>query len=97
MYGPVMRALTSLFLLLCACSRPSSAPVPVSLEGEPTWYGTVGTLVKTRCSLCHRPGEIGPFPLETWEQVTAVLSSVRDAVETRRMPPFPPEQSPESG
>jgi hypothetical protein len=72
-------------------------PLAVSLEGEHTWYGTVGTLVRARCSLCHRAGEIGPFPLETFEQVSAVLPLVRDAVATRRMPPFPPEQSEESG
>lgn len=94
----LMRASALCFVLLAGCvANPSSAPPPVSLEGERTWYGAIGPLVGQRCALCHRPGEIGPFPLETYEQVKGSLALVRDAVASKAMPPFPPEQSEASG
>lgn len=69
----------------------------MSLEGERTWYGAVGPLVGQKCALCHRPGEIGPFALETYDEVKDKLALVRNAVVTKSMPPFPPDQSDESG
>jgi hypothetical protein len=43
-----------------------------------------------KCMSCHREGGNAPMPLTTFEQVSALKTVVRDAVETRRMPPWPP-------
>jgi hypothetical protein len=92
--------LTLLPTLLSGCF--SCAPTPVEipdpdLTGPKTWYGAVGPLVNTRCSICHQTGDIAPFPLETYEQVKAQAVAVKAAVESKKMPPFPPDQTEESG
>jgi hypothetical protein len=79
-----------------SCSL-SGAPPATDLNGDKTWSGIVGPMVLQRCATCHRAGDIGPFPLETYEQVMAMKPAVLDAVRQKRMPPFPPEQSDESG
>lgn len=86
-------------LVLAGCSQPStvSVPDPVSLEGPRTWYGSIGPLVGARCGICHRAGDIGPFPLESIDDVTARLPIIKAAVEQGRMPPFPPDQTDASG
>jgi mono/diheme cytochrome c family protein len=81
---------------LAGC-KLSAAPPATDLSGDKTWSGVIGPLVLQRCATCHRFGDIGPFPLETYEQVVAMQPAVLSAVREGRMPPFPPEQSDESG
>lgn len=63
-------------------------------EGEvrrgATWHADVAPLMARKCMSCHREGGNAPMSLKTFEQVAALKSVVRDAVETRRMPPWPP-------
>jgi hypothetical protein len=85
---------------LAACSpAPStiSVPDPVVLEGPRTWYGTIAPLVGARCAICHRSDDIGPFSLETLDDVQPRLAMIRSAVAENRMPPFPPDQTDASG
>jgi len=56
----------------------------------PTWSANVASIIYTNCTPCHRPGEIAPFPLITYEQVSDFGFSVKRAVEKREMPPWPP-------
>lgn len=91
-------AALALLLALLGCSAPAGTTIAdPPLEGEQTWYGVIGPLVATRCGICHRDGDIAPFALDTYEQVKAMASAVSAAVTARRMPPFPPEQTDESG
>ncbi len=79
---------------LAACAPSSvSVPDPVDLTGPRTWYGSIAPLVTARCAICHAAGDIGPFPLETIDDVQGRLPTIRAAVAANRMPPFPPEQS----
>ncbi|MBS1152981.1 MAG: hypothetical protein H6Q89_4679 [Myxococcaceae bacterium] len=93
------RTLIGVALLGTAACAPSSVsvPDPVELTGPRTWYGSVAPLVAARCAICHRADDIGPFPLETLEDVQPRLPMIRSAVAANRMPPFPPEQSAASG
>jgi hypothetical protein len=84
--------------LLVGCGKSNvSTPDPVSLDGDKTWYGVIGPLVTSKCAVCHRTGDIAPFPLETYEEVQVQLGAMHDAVSQGIMPPFPPDQSDESG
>ncbi|MGA9186668.1 MAG: hypothetical protein WBZ32_15330, partial [Candidatus Acidiferrales bacterium] len=47
---------------------PKLATTPAS-TASPTFYRDVLPIVQQHCQGCHRPGEIGPFPLETYRQV----------------------------
>jgi len=82
---------------VAACApKPREIPDP-NLDGPKTWSGVIGPLAATRCGICHKTGDIAPFPLEIYAQWKLNAAAITAAVETKRMPPFPPEQSEESG
>lgn len=55
-----------------------------------TWHADIAPLMARKCMSCHRAGGNAPMELTTFAQVDALKTVVRDAVETRRMPPWPP-------
>lgn len=57
-----------------------------------TYYKDVKPILDARCSSCHAEGGIGPFRLETYDQVQGLRDLVRDEVAARRMPPWPPNR-----
>ena len=69
-----------LFASLAACSQPPA---------RPTWNRDVRPLMEAKCADCHKAGGIAPFALTTRSDVLAVAASVRAAITSRRMPPWP--------
>lgn len=53
-----------------------------------TYERDIRPLLEVNCVACHRRGEIGPMPLETYEQVRPWAKAVREAVLRRKMPPW---------
>jgi peroxiredoxin/mono/diheme cytochrome c family protein len=53
-----------------------------------TYAKHVATIFQRRCQDCHRPGEIGPFSLLTYEDAKRRISRIREAVLEERMPPW---------
>ena len=53
-----------------------------------TYAKDVAPLIQKRCQECHRPGEIGPFSLLTYEDAKKRTSRIREAVLEERMPPW---------
>jgi peroxiredoxin len=58
------------------------------VEGEITYTKHVAAIVQKRCQECHRPGEIGPFSLLTYEQAKARSQWIQEVVLEQRMPPW---------
>ena len=56
--------------------------------GKVTYHKDVAPILQKRCVDCHRPGEIGPFSLLTFADVKKVARRVKEAVESKRMPPW---------
>jgi hypothetical protein len=56
--------------------------------GEVTYAKQVARVVQKRCQECHRPGEIGPFSLLTYEDAKKRTRRIREAVLEERMPPW---------
>jgi hypothetical protein len=54
----------------------------------PTFYRDVLPILQKHCQTCHRPGEIAPMPLVTYEQARPWARQIRDQVKSRRMPPW---------
>jgi len=75
--------LAALTLLACSSSSPSSSSAF-------TYHRDVAPLVQEKCGGCHVEGGIAPFPLQTYEQVFEHRSEIREAVQTRTMPPWLP-------
>jgi len=55
-----------------------------------TWSGEVASIFYEKCAKCHHQGGGGPFPLVEYNDVSAVGSSIYDAVYQDEMPPWPP-------
>jgi peroxiredoxin/mono/diheme cytochrome c family protein len=53
-----------------------------------TYAKHVASIFQKRCQECHRPGEIGPFSLLTYEDAEKRTSRIREAVLEERMPPW---------
>ena len=54
----------------CGDTEPEDAPTL-------TYYGEAKSIIDARCATCHRAGEIGPFPLTTYEEVSTYAAPVR--------------------
>jgi hypothetical protein len=54
----------------------------------PTFNKDIAPLLQDHCQECHRPGEIGPFPLLTYKQVRPQAAAIRNAVLKKTMPPW---------
>lgn len=54
----------------------------------PTYHNRISRLVQNHCQECHRQGGVAPFPLETYEQVSAKAGMIRKMVDRRLMPPW---------
>jgi hypothetical protein len=70
-------------LLLCC-----SATLAASLPATPTFYKDISPILEDHCASCHRPGEIAPMPLITYDQVRPWASAIKEAVLMRKMPPW---------
>jgi hypothetical protein len=57
-------------------------------DTTPTFTRDILPILQARCQNCHRPGEIGPMPLLTYQQAKPWAASIKEAVLTRKMPPW---------
>ena len=90
------RSLTALFLfaataLAAQVSAPRAlngpAPVVVSLDGI-TFNKDVLPILQRDCQTCHRPGEAAPMSFLTYESTRPWAKAIKQAVVTRKMPPW---------
>jgi tetratricopeptide (TPR) repeat protein len=58
--------------------------------GPPTFTKDIAPIVWTRCAPCHRPGEIGPFSLITYDDVRRHATQIAAVTARRAMPPWKP-------
>ena len=58
-----------------------------------TWSDDVASIIYNNCSSCHRPGGIGPMSLMSYDEAYASRFSIKAAVQSRHMPPWPPDPS----
>ena len=52
------------------------------------YHRDIKPLLKTHCLSCHRQGDIGLYPFETYDQANAMGPAMVIAVENRTMPPW---------
>jgi len=67
-------------------------PVPrlPDLASKPTYARDVAPILRANCVQCHRPGQVGPFALETYEQARKRASDIAGVTTERKMPPWKP-------
>lgn len=76
-------------------SRPvqESGPVPesgVAQPATPDFSGSIAAVVFEKCSICHRPGQVGPFPLLTYRDVSSRSKTIAATIRAGYMPPWKP-------
>lgn len=54
----------------------------------PTWSRDVGPILAANCVECHRPGDVAPFALRTYEDAKGRARMLAEVCATRRMPPW---------
>ena len=72
-------------VLLAAGLWPASAAAQLPNDGV-TWVADVGPVMAEKCMNCHRPGQVAPMSLLTYEDVRPWAPSIRMMVEERIMP-----------
>ncbi len=60
-------------------------------SAPPTFAHDIAPIIYENCAACHRPGEAGPFPLLTYEDVKKHASQIAAVTRSRYMPPWPPQ------
>src|SRR5207245_1441618 len=68
----------------CLIGR-ASAP---KKDGTVTYAKHVARILQSNCQECHRPGQIGPMPLLTYDDAASWAGTIREVVEEERMPPW---------
>src|SRR6202795_2541680 len=61
-------------------SAPAAADVTFSKDVAP--------ILNAKCVGCHRPGEVAPMPLRTFDEVRPFARAIKDKVTSRQMPPW---------
>lgn len=78
--GPsAMRSLLIVPVLLCR---------PLFGATEVTYTRDVAPILNARCVVCHRPNDVAPMSLRTYEEVRPWAAAIREAVASRKMPPW---------
>jgi hypothetical protein len=67
---------------------PLTAFLLKAAENVPVFYKDVLPVLQEHCQGCHRAGEIGPMPLMTYKDVRPYAAAIREALQTRKMPPW---------
>ncbi|RMG80839.1 MAG: cytochrome c, partial [Bacteroidetes bacterium] len=65
--------------------------MPVILSAQPTFSEDIAPILYDNCTTCHRAGEIGPFPLESYEDAAAYAPMIKYVTGIRYMPPWKPD------
>jgi mono/diheme cytochrome c family protein len=84
---PHLHVITLVFLALGCLAREAGAGDAASV----TFNKDIAPLVFKRCTPCHRPGEVAPFPLLDYQQVSKRAKLIKEVTSTRIMPPWKAE------
>jgi hypothetical protein len=71
------------------------AAITLSVQAQPrpaaravTFSKDVAPILHARCITCHRPGEVAPMSLRTYDEVRPWARSIKQKVMAREMPPW---------
>ena len=69
------------------CALELEVPVAAT-PATPTYHREISRLMQAHCVECHREGGLGPFPLESHEDLAEHAGMIRKQVERGAMPPW---------
>lgn len=74
--------------LILACGLATLCGFAGAEPAQPTFTKDIAPIFYANCVSCHRPGEIAPFSLMDYESARPWAKSIREAVSTKKMPPW---------
>src|SRR5262249_3458205 len=80
------RAAVTLAVLSISIAAGVSASGP--LDAKVTFNKDVAPSLYSRCTECHRPGEVAPMALVTYKDARPWARSIKEKVQSRVMPPW---------
>lgn len=76
-------------IIVAAATVSLSAQPPANATpSQVTYTKDVAPILQRSCENCHRVGQIGPMPLQTYQQVRPWVRSMKQRVVAREMPPW---------
>ena len=58
---------------------------------QASYADDIAEIIYKKCSSCHRPGEVGPMTLTSYEEVSSWGQTIKFVTENRIMPPWQPD------
>src|SRR4026207_1070076 len=86
--GLVVLVALPLVASLSASSATSSTAPSSGSAPTPTFSKDVAPILYKNCTTCHRPGEIAPMSLLTYDDARPYARGIRDEVGEGHMPPW---------
>src|SRR5712692_5398506 len=84
-----LRGTIAMLLLAGSCSVVLEARRQgPSAQKEITYSRDVAPILNKNCVTCHRPNDIAPMPLMTYDEVLPFARMMRESVVQRKMPPW---------
>jgi len=86
-----MRVCRTIVLSLCMMLCESALAGPgqdTRSKAEVTYAKDVAPILREHCVACHRPNDIAPMSLMTYEEVQPFARMIRESVVQRKMPPW---------
>lgn len=77
-------AILSILAVALLVSAAQGAPAP-------TFSRDIAPVIYQNCTACHRPGEVAPFTLTSYEDVAKRSKTIAQVIEKRVMPPWKAE------
>jgi peroxiredoxin len=77
----------------CLFDRGAGEPTKAATDelppvGKVTWAKEVAPILQEKCQSCHRPTQIAPFPLLTYDDAKRWSAMISEVVKEKRMPPW---------
>lgn len=75
-------------IVLCALGVFSATSALAGQSGPTTFTRDVAPILQRSCQVCHRPGQMAPMSLVSYEETRPWAKSIKQRVSRREMPPW---------
>src|SRR5712692_896845 len=62
----------------------------VAASAETTYTRDVARIMQVKCQQCHRPNDVAPFALMTYDDAVTYAEDIKQALKNKTMPPWKP-------
>src|SRR4029453_10677393 len=87
----MMRSCVAVVWIFAVALFPATVPAQTS---KPSFGKDIAPILYERCAMCHRPGEVAPMSLMSYEQVRPWARAIKSKLVSKQMPPWYAEGEP---